>query len=343
MVYTLFPHTQDTHGHGTHTAGTVGGRNVGVANAVNLSCLAVLDSTGTGTYSDVIGAMQWIQSHAVFPSIMSMSLGGSFSQAVNDQTAVLMAAGVTCVSASGNSGSPSTCNADFTGISPASTPGLLVAASSNSSDSFSGFDNSGACVSVVAPGEHILSSWGSGDDVYAIASGTSMACPHVAGVAALYLEGHPQAGHGEVKGSIECSATVDVLSNVVGNTPNLLLYAEVTPCASSSLGSSLSDPSSADDTAPLSSTSVDEGDVSSPPPLPSLSNPLLSIPRGNGEVEGLDPVMGSTGSGAVAEAATGGSVASVQGTNAATGARSDWERPLWMAAAFLASTLVLLI
>ena len=259
-MYTLFPDVEDTHGHGTHTAGTVGGKNVGVANAVSLACLAVLDSSGTGTYSDVIGAMQWILAHAsTTQSIMSMSLGGAFSQAVNDQTAVLMARGITCVSASGNSANADTCDADASGVSPASTPGLIVAASSNVSDSFSSFDNYGPCVTVVAPGESILSSWGSGDDVYAIASGTSMgqrsdpllralpspqrspvaltrallcaaaACPHVAGVAALYLAGHATASHDEVKASIVCSATVDALSNALYDTANLLLYADVVP------------------------------------------------------------------------------------------------------------------
>ena len=229
-MYTLFPDVEDTHGHGTHTAGTVGGLHVGVANQVSLACLAVLDASGTGTYSDVIGAMLWVQAHAVAPAIMSMSLGGSFSQAINDQTAVLMAHGLTCVSASGNSGSASTCSADASGVSPASTPGLIVAASSNESDAFSSFDDYGPCVTVAAPGERILSSWGSGDDTYAIASGTSMACPHVAGVAALYLAGHRDAAHEEVKASIQCSATVDALSNTLDDTPNLLLYAEVTPC-----------------------------------------------------------------------------------------------------------------
>jgi subtilisin family serine protease len=176
LVYTLFHNgLEDQHGHGTHTAGTVAGLNVGVANKVQLACLAVLDSTGTGTYSDVIGAMQWVGSHAsVGPSIMSMSLGGTFSQAVNDQTAVLMNSGITCVSASGNSGIGTTCQSDGSGISPASTPGLIVAASSDKNDTFSKFDNFGSCITIVAPGESIISSWGSGDNVYAIASGTSM-------------------------------------------------------------------------------------------------------------------------------------------------------------------------
>ena len=274
MVYTLFPDVEDTHGHGTHTAGTVGGLHVGVANQVTLGCLAVLDASGTGTYSDVIGAMQWVQAHASPPSIMSMSLGGSFSQAVNDQTAVLMAAGLTCVSASGNSGSGSTCNADASGVSPASTPHLIVAASMNQSDSFSPFDDFGPCVTVAAPGEHILSSWGSGDDVYAIASGTSMACPHVAGVAALYLAGHRGAGHGEVKDSIECSATVDVLSNPFFDTPNLLLYAEVSPCNSTSTSADVSlrpQPPSTVSSTPSHATSLS--------PTPSS----LSPPTANGD------------------------------------------------------------
>ena len=174
-MYTIFNDgNEDQHGHGTHTAGIVGGAHVGVANQISLACLAVLDSTGTGSYSDVVGAMQWVRAHASGPSILSMSLGGSYSQAINDQAAVLMSAGITCVSASGNSAISTTCQADFTGISPASTPGLIVAASSNRTDSFSPFDNYGDCVTMAAPGEQILSAWGSGDTVYAIASGTSM-------------------------------------------------------------------------------------------------------------------------------------------------------------------------
>ena len=175
LVYTIFDNgKEDQHGHGTHTAGIVGGSHIGVSNQITLACLSVLDSSGTGSYSDVVGAMQWVRAHASGPSIMSMSLGGSYSQAINDQTAVLMSAGITCVSASGNSASGTTCNSDFLGISPASTPGLIVAASSNRNDSFSSFDNYGDCVTMAAPGEQILSSWGSGDSTYAIASGTSM-------------------------------------------------------------------------------------------------------------------------------------------------------------------------
>ena len=175
MVYTLFNNgKEDQHGHGTHTAGIVGGAHVGVANRITLACLSVLDSTGSGAYSSVVGAMQWVQAHASGPSVLSMSLGGSYSQAINDQAAVLMAAGIACVSASGNSAIGTTCQTDVTGISPASTPGLIVAAASNISDSFSPFDNYGECVTMAAPGEQILSAWGSGDTVYAIASGTSM-------------------------------------------------------------------------------------------------------------------------------------------------------------------------
>lgn len=175
MVYSLFNNgKEDQHGHGTHTAAIVGGANVGVAPDITLACLSVLDSSGTGSYSDVVGAMQWVLRHASGPSIMSMSLGGSYSQAINDQAAALMHAGITCISASGNSGIGSTCASDPSGISPASTHGLIVAVSSNKSDSFSPFNNYGECVTIAAPGEQILSAWSLGDNVYAIASGTSM-------------------------------------------------------------------------------------------------------------------------------------------------------------------------
>jgi PKD repeat protein len=208
----------DCNGHGTHVAGTVGGSTWGVAKAVNLHAVRVLDCGGSGTYEGVIAGVDWVTQNHVKPAVANMSLGGGASQAVDDAVTASVAAGVVYAIAAGND------SGDACTKSPARTPNAFTVGSTTNTDARSSFSNYGTCVDIFAPGSDITSSWYSGDSATNTISGTSMAAPHVAGGAALYLSTNPTATPDQV---------MSVLSNVAGQgkvgspgtgSPNLLLY-----------------------------------------------------------------------------------------------------------------------
>lgn len=235
LVYTIFNNgKEDQHGHGTHTAAKAAGSNVGVARKAKIACLSVLDANGSGTYSDFLQAMQFVMDSASGPSVLSLSIGGTYSQSVNDMAVQLIASGVPTISAAGNSGSPNTCATNIYGVSPASAPGMIVASSMNATDYFSSFSNSGSCITVAAPGDSILSAWGGGDSQYAVASGTSMATPHLTGVAALYMQANPSSTPSQLRDSMMCSASNNLMYSVPTSTPNSLLYMKLDSCGSNS-------------------------------------------------------------------------------------------------------------
>jgi hypothetical protein len=209
----------DCHGHGTHVAGTVGGTNVGVAKSVTLVAVRVLNCQGSGSYSQIIAGLDWVTANHVKPAVANMSLGGGFSSALNTAVSNSIGAGVTYALAAGNS------NADACGTSPASTPAALTVGASTSSDQRSSFSNFGTCVDLFAPGSSIYSSVMSGG--YQSWSGTSMAAPHVAGVAALYLAANPAATPAQVGTAIVGGATTSVLGGIGAGSPNRLLYSLV--------------------------------------------------------------------------------------------------------------------
>ncbi len=210
--------TNDCNGHGTHVAGTIGGSTVGVAKNANIYAVRVLDCAGSGSWSGVIAGIDWVAKSGPRPAVASLSLGGGFSSAVN--LAVLNAhkAGVTMVVAAGNSA------ADACGTSPASTPEAITVGASESGDNFAGYSNYGGCVDIIAPGSGIYSAYGSDDAAYASLSGTSMAAPHVSGVAALYLSQNPGATPAAVAQALMADATPGAVTSVPSATPNLLLY-----------------------------------------------------------------------------------------------------------------------
>jgi subtilisin family serine protease len=210
--------TNDCNGHGTHVSGTVGGTNVGVAKGVKLYAVRVLDCSGSGSSSGVIAGLDWVATHRVLPASANMSLGGGLSSALNTAVANTVAAGVVVAVAAGNS------NADACKASPASEPSALTVGASASNDAQASFSNWGTCVDLYAPGVGIYSSWGTGNTVYANASGTSMATPHVAGAAALYLAANPSATPSQVAQALVGSATPGVLTSLGVGSPNLLLY-----------------------------------------------------------------------------------------------------------------------
>jgi serine protease len=210
--------TSDCNGHGTHVAGTVGGSTYGVAKSVTLHPVRVLDCSGSGSTSGVIAGLDWVTANHVPPAVANMSLGGGASTALDDAVRRSVAAGVTYAVAAGNS------NANACNSSPARVSEALTVGSSTSADARSSFSNFGTCVDLFAPGSSITSAWSTSDSAINTISGTSMASPHVAGAAALYLASDPGALPSAVHAEIVANASVNKVSNVGTGSPNRLLY-----------------------------------------------------------------------------------------------------------------------
>ncbi|MFJ3198750.1 S8 family peptidase [Streptomyces sp. NPDC086989] len=206
----------DCQGHGTHVAGTVAGSTYGVARKANLVSVRVLGCDGSGTWSGIIAGMDWVAANAKQPAVLNGSLGGDKSTAVNDAATALSDAGVLPVVAAGNSAK------DACTVSPASAARVLTVAASNQWDEETSFSNFGTCVSLYAPGQAVVSAKLGGGSV--ALDGTSMAAPHVAGVAVLYKQAHPTASPAEINEFLDDESTKDVLTSVSKGTPNRLLY-----------------------------------------------------------------------------------------------------------------------
>jgi subtilisin family serine protease len=234
--------TDDCNGHGTHVAGTVASTVHGVAKGVSIVPVRVLDCNGSGTWSGVIAGVDWITSRHTTgtPAVANMSLGGGASASLDKAVRNSVAKGVVYSVAAGND------NKDACNYSPARVAEALTVASTTSSDARSSFSNFGTCVQLFAPGSSITSSWNSSDTSTRTLNGTSMAAPHVAGVAALYLSARPTATPAEVRDAVLSGATTGVVSGANGS-PNLLAYSKITPSDGSG-GSGGSDGSGGDET-----------------------------------------------------------------------------------------------
>ncbi|GHH79541.1 S8 family peptidase [Promicromonospora soli] len=210
----------DCAGHGTHVAGTVGGSSYGVAKDVSLVAVRVLDCEGSGSFDGVIAGIDWVTAdHAAGePAVANMSLGGGFSQAVNDAVSAAVADGVTFALAAGNDSAADACDG-----SPSSTPEAITVGATEDTDARATYSNIGSCVDIFAPGSDITSAWYTGDTATNTISGTSMATPHVAGAAALVLGGNPAATPAEVGDALTGAALPDVVTDPGTGSPNLLL------------------------------------------------------------------------------------------------------------------------
>jgi subtilisin family serine protease len=216
--------TNDCNGHGTHVSGTVGGTTYGVAKNVTLVAVRVLDCSGSGTNSGVIAGVDWVTSNhtAGQPAVANMSLGGGVSSALDTAVSNSINDGVTYAIAAGNS------NTDACTSSPARVGSAITVGSTTSTDARSSFSNFGTCVDIFAPGSSITSSWNTSDTATNTISGTSMATPHVAGVAALFLESNPGASPATVAAAIINGSTPNHVTSAGSGSPNRLLYSLIT-------------------------------------------------------------------------------------------------------------------
>jgi serine protease len=208
--------SSDCNGHGTHVAGTVGGTNWGVAKDVTLVPVKVLDCTGTGSNAGVIAGIDWVIKNHSGASVINMSTGSPQDPALNSAVRNAVAAGITVVVAAGNN------NSDACNYSPSSTTEAITVGNSDINDTRAVDSNSGTCVDIWAPGSSITSAALDSNFGSRVDSGTSMAAPHVAGAAALYLAAHPSATPAEVASALIGAATVDKITDAKGS-PNKLL------------------------------------------------------------------------------------------------------------------------
>jgi subtilisin family serine protease len=217
--YSAIPgETGDGAGHGTHCAGTIASRDYGVAVKANIISVKVLSNAGSGTNEGIIQGISYIMNFRSRnrPAVASMSLGGGYSRALNYAINYLVASGVTTIVAAGNE------NQDACRVSPASAISAITVGSTTFQDSKSSFSNYGRCVDILAPGSDITSTWPNGQ-INTI-SGTSMATPHVAGAAALYLSIYKNAIPSQVEAALLNDAGKGLISGFSG-TVNSFLYA----------------------------------------------------------------------------------------------------------------------
>ncbi|MGQ0813996.1 MAG: S8 family serine peptidase [Gemmatimonadota bacterium] len=209
--------TNDCNGHGTHVAGTVGGTTYGIAKSVALVAVRVLDCSGSGTWSGVIAGMDWVTANRVLPAVANMSLGGGANTSVDDATKRMIASGVSTSVAAGN-GNQGGRAQDACKYSPARVPEAITIGATDKTDKKTSWSNYGPCVDWFAPGLGITSAWDDSDTATNTISGTSMATPHTAGVAALYLQSNPGASAQTVRDALYANTTKGIVTS--SNTAN---------------------------------------------------------------------------------------------------------------------------
>ncbi|QGZ50790.1 S8 family serine peptidase [Streptomyces sp. QHH-9511] len=209
---------QDGHGHGTHVAGTVAGNAYGVAKKAKIVGVRVLNNQGSGTTAQVVAGIDWVTRNAVKPAVANMSLGGGIDSALDTAVRNSIASGVTYAVAAGND------NSNASNYSPARVAEAITVGSTTNTDARSSFSNYGSALDLFAPGSSITSAWNSSDSATNTISGTSMATPHVAGAAAVYLADNPTATPAQVSTALTTAATPNVVTSPGTGSPNKLLF-----------------------------------------------------------------------------------------------------------------------
>ncbi|MGW6565417.1 S8 family peptidase [Streptomyces sp. NPDC054975] len=209
---------QDGHGHGTHVAGTVAGSAYGVAKKAKIVGVRVLNNQGSGTTAQVVAGIDWVTQNAVKPAVANMSLGGGVDSALDTAVRNSIASGVTYAVAAGND------NSNASNYSPARVSEAITVGSTTNTDARSSFSNYGSVLDIFAPGSSITSAWNSSDSATNTISGTSMATPHVAGAAAVYLADNPSSTPAQVATALTGAATPNVVGNPGTGSPNRLLF-----------------------------------------------------------------------------------------------------------------------
>ena len=207
---------EDCNGHGTHVAGTIGAATYGVAKGVSLHGVRVLSCVGVGLNSDVIAGVDWVTANHLNPAVANMSLGGGKSSALDQAVTNLWNSGVFLAVAAGND------NVDACTESPSGAASVFTVAASEKTDAKASYSNWGTCVEAYAPGSAIVSTYLGGTTMSL--SGTSMATPHVVGVAALYKATFGDQPSASVSSWIISNSTSGVITGNVSGTPNRLLF-----------------------------------------------------------------------------------------------------------------------
>lgn len=215
---------QDCNGHGTHVAGIVGGTTSGIAKSVQLVSVRVLGCNGSGTLSGIAAGIDWVTSNHTKPAVanLSMTAGTTPSFVLDEAVRNSIAAGVTYTIAAGNS------NLDACTTSPSRVSGALTVGATSSADARSYYSSWGSCLDLFAPGDGITSASNANNTGFRLKSGTSMAAPHVAGVAALYLQSAPTATPAQVAAAVTSTATAGKVTDLGEGSPNRLLYSLLT-------------------------------------------------------------------------------------------------------------------
>ncbi|WP_055492652.1 S8 family peptidase [Streptomyces sp. TP-A0356] len=207
----------DGNGHGTHVATTIAGSTYGVAKKAKIVAVRVLDNNGSGTTAGVIAGIDWVTANHTSPAVANMSLGGSASSSLDTAVRNSISSGVTYAVAAGNS------SANASSYSPARVTQAITVGATTSSDARASYSNYGSVLDLFAPGSSITAGWNTSDTATNTISGTSMATPHVAGAAAVYLANHPSATPAQVATALVNGATSGVVTSPGSGSPNKLL------------------------------------------------------------------------------------------------------------------------
>ncbi|GAA1943994.1 hypothetical protein GCM10009837_82560 [Streptomyces durmitorensis] len=210
---------QDGNGHGTHVATTIAGKTYGVAKKAKIVAVRVLDNNGSGTTAGVIAGIDWVTSNhaAGAPAVANMSLGGGASTSLDNAVKNSIADGVSYAVAAGNEG------VNASSSSPARVPAAITVGATSNTDAKASWSNYGSVLDIFAPGVSIKAGWNTSDTATNTISGTSMATPHVAGAAAVYLAGHSSATPAQVSSALVNGATSGKVTSPGSGSPNRLL------------------------------------------------------------------------------------------------------------------------